>query len=311
MKLLVLGGTDFVGRAVVEEALARGHDVTTFTRGSKQIPGARAIVGDRRGDLGVIEQPWDLVVDTWSWEPAAVAASADLLKNHAKHYVYISTRSVYDNPEKGATESWPTVDADPDATANNDYAVSKRGGELATERAFGNRSTILRPGLIFGPYENIGRLPWWLNRMKRGHEILAPEPRHEQVQYIDARDLAALALDSAPGVFDTVTATTMGELLDACHAATRSTGNLVWSDPEQILAAGIRPWMDLPAWLPPGDEFDGLRYAAADVPARSIGDTVADTWAWMQVETPTHRPDRPVLGLDPATEAAFLATRAQ
>ena len=309
MKLLVLGGTDFVGRAVVEEALARDHDVTTFTRGSRAIPGARAVVGDRRGDLSAIVEPWDLVVDTWSWEPAAVAASADLLANHADRYVYISTRSVYDDPGRGATEAWPTVDGDPDATTSDDYAAAKRGGELAAVRAFGDRATLLRPGLIFGPYENIGRLPWWLNRTARAGRILAPGPADGRVQYLDARDLASIALDSVPGVFDTVTTTTMGELLGACMAATGSTGTLVWSDPDAIVAAGIRPWMDLPAWLPPGEEFDGLRYAAAQTPARPIADTAADTWEWMQVETPRQRPDRPLLGLDPEKEAAFLASR--
>jgi len=310
MKLLILGGTDFVGRAVAEEGLARGWDVTTFSRGTSSPPvGATALVGDRQGDLGAIERPWDLVVDTWSWEPAAVAASADLLAKFAKRYIYISTRSVYDDPGPGATEAWPTVHGDPDATANDDYATSKRGGELATVRAFGNRATLLRPGLIFGPYENTGRLPWWLNRAARGGRILAPGPEDSRVQYIDARDLAALALDAVPGVFDTVTSTTLGELLAACMHATGSAGELVWSDPDAIVAAGIRPWMDLPAWLPPGEQFDGLRHAAAQSEARSIVETAADTWAWMQVEAPKQRSDRPVLGLDPATEAAFLASR--
>ena len=310
MKLLILGGTDFVGRAVAEEGLARGWDVTTFSRGTSNPPvGATALVGGRRGDLNAIEQPWDLVVDTWSWEPAAVAASADLLATVAKRYVYISTRSVYDKPGPGATEAWPTVHGNPDATTDDDYATSKRGGELATVRAFGDRATLLRPGVIFGPYENTGRLPWWLTRMALGGDILAPAPADARVQYIDSRELAKLALDAEPGTFDTVTNTTMGELLVACMTATGSTGTLVWCDPQQIVDAGIQPWIDLPAWLPPGDLHDSLHGAAVNIASRPIAHTAAQTWAWMQEEDLRQRPDRPVPGLDRQKEAAFLASR--
>lgn len=316
MKLLVLGGTAFVGRALVADARGRGWDVSTFNRGSQPSPeGVLALVGDRRGDLSALAGEWDLVVDTWSWEPAAVAASANYLANRAGHYVYISTRSVYDKPAAGAGDDWPIVAADPDATADDDYAVSKSGGELATVRAFGQRATIARPGCIFGPWEDTGRLPWWINRVRRNDRILAPGPVDLPIQYIDSRDLARWSLDAGAaglsGAFNTVTESTMGEMLAATVDATGSTGTLDWVQPDEIIAAGIEPWSELPAWLPPGEVYDALHCAdpsRAHLTARSIEETVADTWEWMQrgVAIEERGAKR---GLDPAKEAAFWAAR--
>lgn len=324
--LLVLGGTEFVGRAVVAAALSRGWDVTVFNRGRNDAPaGVHQLVGDRTAPDGLsalTEGAWDVVVDTWSADPWVVRDAANLLADRVGHHVLVSSRSVYAFPTPpGADETAPLVDASPDAS-DVDYAAAKRGGELAVARAFGDRHTFVRAGLILGPHENIGRLPWWLSRIHRGGDVLAPGPADLPLQYVDARDLAAWALDAGArglsGPYDVVSRpghATMGELLEAAVEVTDGDAHLRWVDPEPILAAGVEPWTDLPVWVPPGDLHDSLhgsdtsRAAAAGLTCRPVTHTVADTWAWMQsLGGPVpQRPDRPALGLDPDVEASLLA----
>ncbi|MFF3253600.1 NAD-dependent epimerase/dehydratase family protein [Actinacidiphila glaucinigra] len=326
MKLLTLGGTEFVGRAVVEDALERGWEVTVFHRGRHQAPpGAGELLGERgtEGGLAALEHgEWDAVVDTWSGAPAAVRETARLLAGRARTYAYVSSRSVYTYPAKaGLDEDGPVVDAAPDDGPDVDYARAKRGGELAAAESFGDHALLVRAGLILGPYENIGRLPWWLNRIARGGPVLAPGPRDLPLQYIDVRDLAAWLLDAAHsglgGAYNLVSPpghTTTGELLGACAAATGSGAELRWTEPEKVLAAGIEPWSELPVWLPPGELYDTLhtgdvsRALATGLRCRPVTETVADTWKWLRSlgGTAPQRPDRPTVGLDPAKEAAAL-----
>ena len=204
MRLLVLGGTHHVGRAVVETALGRGDDVTTLTRGvsGPSASGAIALHADRtdpamlRAALGTAE--WDAVIDTWSGAPAVVRDSAALLADRAGHYGYVSSRSVYSwPPPPGQDESGPVVDGDPADTGQEDYAAAKRGGELAAVEAFCDRALLARAGLIIGPYEIVGRMPWWLGRIDRGGDVLAPGPPDRPLQLIDCRDLAAWMLSAA------------------------------------------------------------------------------------------------------------------
>ncbi|BFU44632.1 NAD-dependent epimerase/dehydratase family protein [Krasilnikovia sp. MM14-A1004] len=327
MRLLVLGGTGFVGRAVVEVAVARGHQVTVLNRGHRSPPGGgvRVLTGDRRrgdGLAALAGGAWDAVVDTWSGAPAVVRDAARALRGHAGHYTYVSSRSVY-RPDAVApfTEDSPVVDGSADAGDDVDYAALKRGGELGAQE-FGAAVLLARPGLILGPYEDIGRLPWWLRRLAAGGPTLAPGPQELPLQYVDARDLAAFVLDAAvdgrAGAYDVVSPsghTTMGELLRTANAVTGGRAELRWTDPEVILAAGIEPWTQLPVWLPPGELHtmlhgsDVRRALAAGLRVRPVAETVADTWAWLQtVDGPApQRPDRPAVGLDPAVEAAVLA----
>ena len=204
MRLLVLGGTNFVGRSVVGEALRRGDEVTTVNRGVSGEPpaGARRIQADRRDSraleaaLGADE--WDAVIDTWAMEPVVVRESARLLAGRAGHYGYVSSRSVYCWPlPVGRDESAPVVNGDPESTGHADYAAAKRGGELAVLERFDGRALLARAGLILGPYEDVGRLPWWLGRISRGGRVLAPGPADRGLQYVDARDLARWMLDAA------------------------------------------------------------------------------------------------------------------
>jgi nucleoside-diphosphate-sugar epimerase len=327
MKLLVLGGTHHVGRAVVETALARGDDVTTLNRGmtGHQPPGARALHADRtdpaalRNALG--DGSWDAVIDTWSSAPCVVADAATLLAGRAGHYGYVSSRSVYRWPiPAGADESAPVVDGDPASGDDKDYAAAKRGGELAAIGAFGDRALLTRAGLILGPYEGVGRMPWWLRRMSQGGDVLAPGPPDLPLQYVDCRDLAEWMLSAAGrGLGGSYNATsrrgqaTMATLLEAVREVTGSRARLVWASPEVIEAAGIQPWTELPVWLPPTEEYAGMHDTdvsaihAAGLVCRPLGETVADTWRWMEQEG-YPPPGRLEHGLNPDTERRVLAS---
>ncbi|MET8554663.1 NAD-dependent epimerase/dehydratase family protein [Streptomyces sp. NPDC004959] len=328
-RLLVLGGTEFVGRATAEAGLARGWDVTVLNRGTKPAPeGVRALVGDRTapGGLAALEGgEWDLVVDTWPRGPRPVRDAAEALKERAGRYVYVSTCSVYTWPRPAGTGTEaPLVEGDPDAE-ERDYPRDKRSAELAVARAFGeDRALFARAGLILGPHENIGRLPWWLLRMRRGGEVLAPGPRELPLAYIDARDLAAWLLDAGTagrsGAFDLVSPsghTTMGEFLETCRAVTGSDAVLRWAAPEQVETAGIAPWTELPVWCPPG-EMHGAMHTAdvtatleAGLRCRPVAETVADTWAWLSGEAggtlPPWTNPKAAVGLDAEKEATALA----
>ena len=325
MRVLVLGGTGFVGRSVATAAVARGDQVTVVNRGHRPaLDGVRALVGDRLAPGGLAalgDDTWDAVVDTWSADPAAVRSAAALLKGRAGHYTYVSSRSVY---AQGATpplnEDNPVVD--PDKT-DFLYAAQKRAGELAAEQEFTGPVLLARAGLILGPHEDVGRLPWWLTRLARGGPTLAPNPPDLPLQYIDARDLATFVLDAAArglaGPYNLVSEpghTTTGELLTTANEVTGGRAELRWTDPQVILDAGIEPWTELPIWLPAGSsdyqllhQGDVTKALAAGLRLRPVRDTVADTWAWMQSSggVPPQRSDRPRPGLDPAKEQALLA----
>ncbi|MFB7597533.1 NAD-dependent epimerase/dehydratase family protein [Streptomyces sp. NPDC056160] len=331
MRLLVLGGSDFAGRAVAEAAVGRGWDVTVLNRGQRAepVPGVRSLRGDRTAPDGLAalaahDGDWDAVVDTWSAAPRPVGDAARLLRERAGRYVYVSTCSVYAwAPPAGYTEDAPLVEgaaADADAT---DYARDKLGGELAVTGAFGaDRAVLVRSGLILGPYENIGRLPWWLGRIARGGPVLAPGPRDLPLQYVDARDLAEWILGAVEqelsGPYNLMSPqghATMGSLLEACVEATGADAELRWTDPEVILDAGIEPWTQLPVWVPPGSEghdalhgADVSRAVATGLRCRPVTETVTGTWDWLRRigGTAPQRPGRPPVGLDPAVEAKVL-----
>lgn len=304
MRLLILGGTEFVGRALVRSALARGWDVTVFNRGNRPAPqGVTALVGDRTAAdglaaLAAAPEGWDVVVDTWADAPVAVRDAARLLAGRAGRYAYVSSCSVYAWPAPpGSDESAPLVEGAPDAR-DVPYAEAKRGGELAAVDAFGaDRSLLVRAGLLLGPWENIGRLPWWLARIGRGGTVPAPGPADAPVQYVDVRDLAEWTLSAAhaglSGPYNLVGppgAATFGDVLGECVAATGSDAGLRWIAPERVLEAGIEPWTDLPLWVPPqASDLVGAVYSldvgkalAAGLQCRPLAETVADTWEWLK-----------------------------
>ncbi|MEV5517528.1 NAD-dependent epimerase/dehydratase family protein [Streptomyces flaveolus] len=277
------------------------------------------------GLTALAEGTWDAVVDTWSAAPRAVRDTARLLAGRAGRYVYVSSCSVYAwAPPAGYAEDAPLVEGAAADAGQSDYARDKRGAELAVLEAFGaDRSVLVRSGLILGPYENIGRLPWWLDRVARGGPVLAPGPRDLPLQYVDVRDLAAWTLGAVEqelsGPYNLVSApghTTMGGLLDACVRVTGGAAELRWTAPGTVLGAGVQPWTQLPVWVPPGTDLhdalhtaDVSRALATGLRCRPVTETVADTWTWLRDigGTAPLRPDRPPVGLDPETEAKVLA----
>ncbi|HEY0869483.1 MAG TPA: NAD-dependent epimerase/dehydratase family protein [Acidothermaceae bacterium] len=324
MKVLMLGGGTFVGRALVDAAVASGHEVTTFTRTTAPPAGVEELHGDRTNPDGldlVAAREWDVVFDTWSGAPRVVRQSVSVLRERAGYYGYVSTASVYDEPGLGSDESHPTVDADPDADAT-DYPADKRGVELAILDGFGEQRCLLaRAGIIVGPYESTGRLVWWLRRIAAGGDVLAPGPASARLQWVDARDLAAWMLACATagttGAFTAISPpgfVGFGEVLQECIDRTASGAQLVWVPPEFVAGQGFSEWVELPLWLPPGADFDSVygldtrRAAAAGLACRPVAETIADTWAWMQTGgEPRTVAGRPRPGLDPEKERRALA----
>lgn len=330
MKVLVLGGSHHVGRAVVETALERGDEVSTLNRGLSRepTPGVQALIADRtvpeavRRALGAGE--WDAVVDTWAWAPRTVRDSARLLAGRAGHYGYVSSRGVHRWPwPPAADESAPLVDGDPASQDAADYAAAKRGGELAVTESFAGRALLARAGMILGPYEDVGRIPWWLRRLERGGRILAPAPADTPLQYLDVRDLATWMLSSAErglaGAF-TVTgppgAITLGDLLTTALEVTGFDTELVWAPPELLQHYGLPLGMELGLRLPDGSVPSGMHDAdvsaalAEGLTTRPLRETLAGTWAWLQAEgDPTPRADAPSpdTWLDAAAEQRLLA----
>ena len=324
MRLLVLGGTRFVGRAVVQEAIDRGWSVDAVHRGvTGALPdGARGLLADRTDALALAaalgDATWDAVLDTWAGAPRVAADAARALQGRVERGAYVSSRSVYGEVAPGADESAPVVEGDPDADAR-EYAVDKRGAELAWQRELPD-VLLLRAGLVLGPHEDVARLPWWLDRISRGGRVVAPGRPDRPLQLVDARDLAAFALSGLErglsGPYDVVSepghCTTL-ELLEACVDVTGSGAELVWVDEADLAAAGAQPWTHLPCWLPETGEDAGLmtgdtrRALAAGLQCRPVEQTVADTWREVQRSgVPRGRPGMEP-GLPPSIEAALLA----
>src|SRR4051795_7433170 len=230
MRVLVLGGTVFLGRHVAAEALARGHELTLFTRGlhgAELFPEAEHVRGDRADVSPLRGRAWDAIVDTSGYEPGPVAASAAL---DAGHYVFVSTVNVYpDWPERPVDECSRVWEA------GDGYGELKAASERAAEAVRPGRFATVRAGLIVGPHDNVFRLPWWVRRIARGGAVPAPGDPERRVQLIDARDLAAFLLDLAeggvPGVFNgtaPIGSATIGAVLDAAVADTGAGATLRW-----------------------------------------------------------------------------------
>ncbi|WP_440106075.1 NAD-dependent epimerase/dehydratase family protein [Streptosporangium sp. H16] len=329
MKLLVLGGTHHVGRAIVETALERGDEVSTLNRGLSRspAPGVRALVADRTDTAAVAAalagREWDAVIDTWAWAPRVVRDSACLLAGRTGYYGYVSSRGVHRWPwPTRADESAPLVDGDPAGDDSADYAAAKRGGELAVLESFGERALLARAGMILGPYEDVGRIPWWLRRLQKGGRVLAPGPADAVVQYIDVRDMARWMRQCAErgtGGAYTVTgrpgAVTIGQFLETALAVTGSDAELVWASEDLLRREGVWLGMEFGLRFPHDPTPTGMHDAdvnaafAAGLTTRPLRATLADTWAWLQAEgDPAPRPDAPSSDtwLDPAAEQRVL-----
>lgn len=331
MRLLVLGGSVFVGRHLVEAALARGWEVTTFNRGrtSPDVPGAAAVHGDRESeqDLGRLagHGPWDAVVDVCGYTPRVVQASVRALSPRADAYAFVSTVSAYRNRvARAVDEDSPRFDCPPDAGPDDgNYGELKAGCERAVEEGFDGTALLIVPGVIIGPHENVGRMPYWLRRAARGGPFVAPGHPDRSMQLIDARDIAAFTLDALEKGYDgryftsgVPGSTTWGELLSVCVDVTGSDARPVWIDDDFLLEHGVGVWDELPLWAPATPEFAGVWLAssgkalAAGLSCRPVEESLRDTWGWLSGDdVPDPLPaylDRPTKGMAAEKERDVL-----
>jgi nucleoside-diphosphate-sugar epimerase len=324
MDVLVLGGTVFLGRAVVAAARAAGARVTVFNRGkSGTTPeGAEQIIGDRTvpSDLAPLAgRRFDIVVDTSGYVPFDVALSAKLLAPTCGYYAFVSTINVF--------PGWPTMpdyhtggvhDGNPDATRDEApadpaaaYGWLKAGCEQAVLRAFGaERSALLRAGCIVGPDDSqVGRLAWWVDRVARGGEVLVPAGPADVVALVDARDIGRFALTRPIGEFEVGgPLVTRGELMNACRDITGSNAEFTWVAAEWLAAQDVEEWTEIPLWSTGASTFrhDNSAAVAAGLRWRPLRDTIADTWAWQQGLPGGWRASERTPGLHPAKEASLL-----
>jgi 2'-hydroxyisoflavone reductase len=316
MRLFVLGGTQFLGRHVVQHALARGHSVTLFNRGATGpglFPDAERLRGDRDGDLGALGgRSFDAVVDTSGYVPRVVAATLDALGD-VGHYTFVSSVSAYADLSTPPTESSPvaTLGEPTEDYRSEAYGALKAACEDVVRARFAE-AFVVRPGLIVGPWDPTGRFTYWPRRLADGGRVLAPAPPSAAAQVIDVRDLAAWIVDAAQdrlaGTFNAVDRpTTRGELLETCRRAAGSDAELVWVDPGFLAEHEVDEWMELPLWLRDPAyagmlALDPSKAFAAGLRPRPLEETVRDTLAWVR----DGAPDGPA-GLDREKEQRVLA----
>jgi 2'-hydroxyisoflavone reductase len=323
MRVLVLGGTAFVGRHLVEEALRRGHTVTTFNRGrtAPDQPGVEAVHGDRTTPDGLDRlrgREWDAVVDTSGFVPRVVRDTTRAMGDNVGHYAFVSSLNAYSGwPDEPVDETSSVWDCPADSVTA-DYGPGKAGAERAVLGAYGERALIARAGLIVGPYDNIGRLVWWLRRIARGGAVLAPGNPDQPLGLLDVRDLAGWLLDCAErtvgGMINAVGrmgATTLGALLAGCREVTGSSASFRWVPDDVLTAHGVAEWVELPLWAPSAHHLwdaSSARAEAAGLRCRPVIETLHDTWAWLEQEEPLPPPrGLPVVGLPVEKERAVLA----
>ena len=318
MRLLVLGGTKFLGRAVVETALAHRHDVTLFNRGRTNpdlFPEAERIHGDREQDLSALAgRSWDAAIDMATFLPRVVTISVEALRATVTRYVYVSSISVYADlaapPVEGAEVAAP---ADPNSESIEDYGALKAACERIVTDAFADRALVVRPGLIVGPHDPTDRFTYWPRRIAAGGEVLAPAPPEAPVQFIDARDLGAWIVHaterSLGGTYNaTGKSMTFERLLETCRRVSGSDAEIAWVPSAELVEAGVGEWMELPLWIA-APEFAAMQRAdvsralANGLTFRPLEETIRDTLAWDAQRT---EPRAEGVGLTPERERELL-----
>ncbi len=301
MRILILGGTVFLGRALTDAALARGHPVTHLNRGRSSTPDARVqtVHADRTDDAALRTalgaQRWDAVIDTSGYLPQVVRGSVDALRGSGARYVVVSSISVYG--EGGFGEDAPVappLDPLPDAMTPETYGALKAMCEAVVREGTGEAALIVRPGLIVGPHDPTDRFTYWTARIARGGRVLAPGRPGRPVQFIYVRDLADWMVrateQGASGTFNATgpaQRTTMGELLEACARMAANGATLEWVDDAFLTGQKVGPWNQMPLWLPDTDRLAAgfldvplARALAAGLAFRPLEQTIRDTLAW-------------------------------
>ena len=309
MRILILGGTVFLGRAVTDAALAASHAVTHLHRGRSAEPDARVetLIGDRADPAALAlahgEGRWDAVVDTCGYLPQVVRLAADALHDSTYRYLFVSSISVYAGPGRDEDASVsPAPVPLPDAMTPPAYGALKAACEAVVRTAFGERALIVRPGLIAGPHDPTDRFTWWPARLARGGRVAAPGRPARKVQFIDVRDLAewmvALLEDEATGTFNATGPArplTMLQLLERCRAVAGNDARLEWIDEAFLALHEVAPWSEMPLWVPGADaslagfmEVPIRRALGAGLELRPLQETIADTLAWSRSRAPDY-----------------------
>lgn len=325
MKVLILGGTKFLGRHLTESALKAGHEVTLFNRGKTNpglFPNVENLTGDRDNDLSSLKgRTWDVVVDTSGYIPRAVKATAELLADSVEHYTFISTISVYsDTTIYGMDENGPLATIDDETredVTGETYGALKVLCERAAEAAMPGRVLNVRSGLIVGPHDPTDRFTYWPVRVAMGGEVLAPGKPEMAVQFIDARDqtdwIIRMAEARKTGTFNVTGPAqplTMSELLETAKAVTGSNATFTWVNDDFLVENEVAPFTELPLWIP--ETYNGLqalnidRALAAGLTFRPLADTIRDTLNWNMKRT-GESGAQPRAGLMRDREEALLA----
>ena len=316
MRILILGGTQFLGRHTVDIVLARGHDVTLFNRGRTRpelFPDIEKLHGDRDGDLDALAgRVFDAVVDTSGYVPRLVRETIEALGD-VGHYTFVSSISVYADVSSPPTEESPVAELEvPTEEWREAYGELKADCEDVVREQF-PEAFVPRPGLIVGPWDPTGRFTYWPARIAEGGPVLAPAPPDADAQVIDVRDLAAWIVRAAEeglaGTYNAVDrSTSRAALFDTCRDVSGSDAELVWVDPDFLVEHEVGEWMELPLWLADPAyagmlSVDPARALAAGLETRPLAETVRDTLEWVRSgEAPAEAP----AGLDRAKERRVL-----
>ncbi|MCH7562561.1 MAG: NAD-dependent epimerase/dehydratase family protein [Gemmatimonadetes bacterium] len=305
-RLLILGGTGFIGPHTVRYAVERGHEVTIFTRGRAEadIPDVERLVGDRTGDLGALKgRTWDVVLDNNARDYRWVQLTTELLKDAAEQYLFVSSISAYEGEATGydyVDEPWSKPPIGPDSPLVSrpdgfedgqeaEYGLTKAIGEEVAQAAFPGRATIVRPGFIVGPGDRSDRFTYWPVRIDKGGEVLAPGDGSDPVQIIDVRDLTEwivrLAENGTAGAFNGVglgSPLSMAGMLHGIRAITSSEVELTWVPIPFLREQEIRPYVDMPIWIPgdPLSAVDNSRAMGSGLTFRPMAVTALDTLEW-------------------------------
>jgi 2'-hydroxyisoflavone reductase len=325
MRILIIGGTRFLGRHLVDAALARRHEVTLFNRGKSNpdlFPQLETILGDREKDVNRLQgRVWDAVIDVAGYLPRIVRLSAEVLEPNVSRYVFISSLSVYADFRKiGIDESYPVGKIEGESVeeiTGETYGPLKALCEKTVQQIYGERALIVRPGLIVGPHDPTDRFTYWPVRVARGGDVLAPQKAGAATQIIDVRDLSDFVLklieENASGIYNATGPDyelTLGKLLEVSKQVSGSNANVKWASVEFLNQNKVEAWSDMPAWIP--DDEEGVGFARVDISKalraglkfRPLEETVRDTLEWARTR-PTDHEWR--AGLTPEREAEVLA----
>lgn len=327
MRVLVLGGTGFIGPHIVKAMLDAGHDVSIFTRGQREMPfsGVEQLIGDRNDDLSALKgRRWDVVIDNSASRVAGwVRNSATLLEDQVDTYLFTSTRSVYGRfPTVGMNEESPILDPDPAAIDEGrelSYGVAKSTMEHELHEIMGDRALIVRPGLIVGPGDNTDRFTYWPARIDRGGEVLAPGDPDNKCMFIDVRDLADWYVHlidvRAKGILNALgpeTPLSFAEMLYGVRAVSTAEVKFTWAATDFLLEQGVRPYADMPLWIPAqGDrigfqQFDLSKPLEYGIKYRPLAVTARDTLEF-HYSRPLERQQNLRAGIESGREQEVLA----